>query len=131
MFNAHAGRACDVPEPVPNARIDGGPAGLQAAQDAVTPPDSDRQSTLFTWAGSHDALTRKRRIFSGRFVPVGPFLAPLFAGESADQPECVAAWIGETFGGLKSSSERYGGYPVAVAAQLRKGITGAQRSRWV
>jgi truncated hemoglobin YjbI len=133
LFNAHANGDCHVPEPAPTAQTDGGPAGLPAAQDAIAPPDSDREPTLFAWAGGHDALTRMTRmtrIFYGRYVPADPLLAPLFAGKSPDHPERVAAWRGETFGGPKTYREQYGGYPHMVAYHLGKGITEAQRSRW-
>ena len=119
-----------MPEPAPTAQTDGGPAGLPAAQDAIAPPDSDREPTLFAWAGGHDALTRMTRIFYGRYVPADPLLAPLFAGKSPDHPERVAAWRGETFGGPKTYSEQHAGYPHMVANHLSKGITEAQRSRW-
>ena len=45
--------------------------------------------------------------------------------------ETVAAWLGETFGGPTTYSERYGGYDWMVSQHLGKGLSEAQRSRWV
>jgi hypothetical protein len=54
VFNARASGACHVPESGPNVQTDGGPAGLPVAQDAIILPDSDREPTLFAWAGGTD-----------------------------------------------------------------------------
>jgi truncated hemoglobin YjbI len=96
-----------------------------------TTPPADREPTLYEWAGGLPALTRMTRIFYGRYVPEDPLLAPLFAGMAPDHPERVAAWLGETFGGPKIYSEQYGGYPHMVSQHVGKGLTEAQRARWV
>jgi CDGSH-type Zn-finger protein/truncated hemoglobin YjbI len=93
--------------------------------------DTDHKWTLFDWAGGLPALTRMTRLFYSKFVPNDPLIGPLFASMSPDHPERVAAWLGEVFGGPKNYSERYGGYPRMVGQHLGKGITEAQRARWV
>jgi hypothetical protein len=50
---------------------------------------------------------------------------------SPDHPERVAAWLGETFGGPKAYSERYGGYDRMVSQHLGKALREEQRARWV
>ncbi len=50
---------------------------------------------------------------------------------AADHPERVAAWLGETFGGPKTYTEQYGGYPHMVAEHIGKALTEPQRARWV
>lgn len=99
--------------------------------DATPSATSDREPTLFEWAGGLLALTQMTRIFYGRYVPEDPLLAPLFAGMEPDHPERVAAWLGETFGGPQIYTEDYGGYPRMVSQHLGKGLTEAQRARWV
>lgn len=91
----------------------------------------DRAPTLFEWAGGLPALTRMTRIFYGRYVPDDPLLAPLFAHMEPDHPERVAAWLGETFGGPKIYTDEYGSYPHMVSQHVGKGLTEAQRARWV
>src|SRR6478752_5688146 len=63
----------------------------------VTP--SDREPTLYEWAGGFTALTRMTRIFYEKYVPEDALLAPLFANMRPDHPERVASWLGEVFGG--------------------------------
>ena len=71
------------------------------------------------------------RIFYGKHVPDDPLLAPLFANMSPDHPERVAAWLGETFGGPKAYTDRYGGYDWMVSQHLGKALKEEQRARWV
>jgi CDGSH-type Zn-finger protein/truncated hemoglobin YjbI/ferredoxin len=94
-------------------------------------PPSDHEPTLFEWAGGLPALIRVTRIFYSKYVPEDPLIGPLFASMSPDHPERVAAWLGETFGGPKNYSEQYGGYSRMVSQHLGKGLTEAQRARWV
>jgi truncated hemoglobin YjbI len=93
--------------------------------------ESDRDPTLFAWAGGLPALTRMTRIFYGRHVPDDPLLGPLFARMEADHPERVAAWLGEVFGGPPAYSERWGGYGHMIAQHLGRSLTEEQRARWV
>jgi CDGSH-type Zn-finger protein/truncated hemoglobin YjbI len=94
------------------------------------PPDSDQQ-TIFEWAGGLPALTRMTRLFYEKHVPQDPLLAPLFATMSADHPERVAKWLGEVFGGPRSYSTEYGGYPRMLSQHLGKRLSEQQRARWV
>src|SRR5579872_4715953 len=87
--------------------------------------------TMFEWAGGFPALTRMTRIFYERYVPEDPLLAPLFANMAPDHPDRVAAWLGETFGGPKVYTERYGGYDHMVSRHLGKALREEQRARWV
>lgn len=94
-------------------------------------PAEDHQPTLFEWAGGLPALTRMTRIFYSKYVPEDPLIGPLFANMAPDHPERVAAWLGEVFGGPKNYSERWGGYTRMISQHLGKGLTEAQRARWV
>ena len=98
-------------------------------QDPVVDPNHN--PTLFEWAGGLPALLRVTRIFYSKYVPEDPLIGPLFANMSPDHPERVAAWLGEVFGGPKNYSEQYGGYTRMISQHLGKGLTEAQRARWV
>jgi truncated hemoglobin YjbI len=93
--------------------------------------ETEREPTLFAWAGGLPALTRMTRIFYGKHVPEDPLVAPLFADMAPDHPERVAAWLGEVFGGPKAYSERFGGYERMVSRHLGKALREEQRARWV
>jgi CDGSH-type Zn-finger protein len=97
--------------------------------DPVDEPDTT--PTMFQWCGGLPALTRMTRLFYEKHVPQDPLLAPLFATMSADHPERVAAWLGEVFGGPKSFSGNYGGYPRMLSQHRGKGLTEEKRARWV
>jgi CDGSH-type Zn-finger protein/truncated hemoglobin YjbI len=94
-------------------------------------PDSDRTPTLFEWAGGLPTLTAMTRIFYSKYVPEDPLVGPLFANMAPDHPERVAAWLGEVFGGPKNYSHQYGGYERMLSQHLGRGLTEAQRARWV
>jgi deazaflavin-dependent oxidoreductase (nitroreductase family) len=94
-------------------------------------PDPAHQPTVFEWAGGLPALTRMTRIFYRKYVPEDPLLSPLFAQMSPDHPERVAAWLGETFGGPKTYSERYGSYDRMVSRHVGRALSEEQRARWV
>ena len=64
---------------------------------------ADREPTLFEWVGGFPALTRMTEIFYSKYVPQDALLSPLFAAMSPDHPRRVAAWLGEVFGGPKST----------------------------
>ena len=94
-------------------------------------PSPEHEPTLFEWAGGFPALLRMTRIFYSKHVPEDPLIGPLFASMSPDHPERVAAWLGEVFGGPKQYTETYGGYARMVSRHVGKGLTEAQRARWV
>ncbi len=86
--------------------------------------------TLYDWAGGAEAFTRLTEVFYGK-VRKDDLLAPLFAGLAPEHAAHVAAWLGEVFGGPTHYSDTQGGHGHMVAAHLGKGITEAQRRRWV
>jgi len=92
---------------------------------------ADHNPTLFEWAGGLPSLTRMTRVFYSTHVPEDPLIGPLFANMSPDHPERVASWLGEVFGGPKNYSTQYGGYTRMVSQHVGKGLTEAQRARWV
>jgi truncated hemoglobin YjbI len=102
-----------------------------AAGSAETEPSSDREPSVYEWAGGHPALLRMTRIFYGTYVPEDPLLAPLFAEMAPDHPERVAAWLGEVFGGPKAYTETYGDYDRMVSRHLGRALSEEQRARWV
>jgi CDGSH-type Zn-finger protein/truncated hemoglobin YjbI len=93
--------------------------------------DPDREPTLFEWAGGLPALTRMTRLFYEKLVPGDPLLGPLFANMAPDEPERVAKWLGEVFGGPASYSEEYGGDARMLPQDVEEGLTEAARARWV
>jgi CDGSH-type Zn-finger protein/truncated hemoglobin YjbI len=93
--------------------------------------DPDHAPTLFEWAGGLPALTAMTRIFYSKYVPGDPLIGPLFAEMAPDHAERVASWLGEVFGGPRNYTNRYGGYTRMISQHLNKGVTEAQRTRWV
>ncbi|MGE5137132.1 MAG: CDGSH iron-sulfur domain-containing protein, partial [Gemmatimonadota bacterium] len=69
-------------------------------RDPVPPPG--REPSLFEWAGGFGPLTRTARLLYEKHVPADPLLAPLFADLPPDQPQRLAAWLAEAFGGPAS-----------------------------
>jgi CDGSH-type Zn-finger protein/truncated hemoglobin YjbI/ferredoxin len=107
-------------------------SGMHYYVDFRDPPlPTDRDPTLFEWAGGLPALTSMTRVFYEKYVPEDPLLSPLFADMQPDHPERVAAWLGETFGGPKTYTAKYGGYDHMIAQHLNRALTEAQRARWV
>ncbi|MBS0658984.1 MAG: antibiotic biosynthesis monooxygenase [Verrucomicrobia bacterium] len=86
--------------------------------------------TLYEWAGGLPAL---ERLFSRFYAGLAdePLLAPLFAAAPADHATRVAAFVGEVLGGPPTYGERYGGHAAMVRHHLGRGLTEAQRRRWV
>ncbi|MFF3614317.1 group II truncated hemoglobin [Streptomyces sp. NPDC002580] len=86
--------------------------------------------TLYAWAGGAEAFTRLTDAFYDKVVE-DDLLAPLFADLAPEHAGHVALWLGEVFGGPAAYSETQGGHGHMVAMHLGKGITEAQRRRWV
>jgi hemoglobin len=86
--------------------------------------------TLFSWAGGAEALDRLFTRFYER-VDEDELLAPVFAGKDPDHAQHVAAWLGEVFGGPTVYSTGHGGHRHMASRHLGRGITEAQRRRWV
>jgi len=95
------------------------------------PPDPDRTPSLFEWAGGLPALTRMTRLFYEKHIPADPELAPLFASVPADQPQRVAKWLVEVFGGATAYSNEYGGNAHMLSRHAGTSLTEDQRARWV
>jgi truncated hemoglobin YjbI len=93
--------------------------------------DPNHAPTLFEWAGGLPALTTMTRIFYSKYGPGDPLIGPLFAEMAPDHAERVARWLGEVFGGPKNYSEQHGGYRRMLSQHLNKGLSEAQRARWV
>jgi truncated hemoglobin YjbI len=94
-------------------------------------PDPDRKPSLFEWAGGLPALTRMTRLFYEKHIPADPQLAPIFADAPSDQPQRVALWLAEVFGGPTAYSNEYGGNARMVAHHAGKSLTEDLRARWV
>jgi hemoglobin len=86
--------------------------------------------SIYDWAGGEAAFARLTEIFYGH-VLADPVLAPIFAGMPEEHPRHVAMWLAEVFGGPARYSAERGGHPHMAAQHLGRGITEAQRRRWV
>ena len=86
--------------------------------------------SLYAWAGGAEALERLTRVFYAR-VLADDLIGPLFAHMDDEHPKHVAMWLGEVFGGPDRYTRERGGYPAMLGHHLGKGITEAQRRRWV
>ena len=85
---------------------------------------------MYTWAGGREAFDRLTEEFYRR-VRGDDVLSPVFAGMPADDPQHVATWLAEVFGGPADYTADHGGYPHMLARHLGRGITERQRLRWV
>lgn len=88
-----------------------------------------RLSTLYEWAGGHEALRRLTEVFYDR-VELDDVLAPVFAHMGPRHREHVAIWLGEVFGGPATYTDEHGGYPSMLRHHLDLAITETQRARW-
>ncbi|MEV6305586.1 group II truncated hemoglobin [Actinoplanes sp. NPDC051861] len=86
--------------------------------------------TLYEWAGGSAALERLTERFY-QLVVADDVIGPLFANMDPGHPRHVAMWLAEVFGGPDRYTTERGGYPNMLAHHLGKGITEAQRRRWV
>jgi truncated hemoglobin YjbI len=86
----------------------------------IPPVSKSACPTIFEWLGGEPTLERTTRIFYEKHVPADPLLAPLFAGMAPDHPIRVARWLGEVFGGPKTYSATYGGYPRMLSRHIGK-----------
>ena len=92
-------------------------------------PAAGRPS-VYEWAGGSAAFHRLTEVFYGHVLQ-DPLLAPVFAGMDAEHPRHVAQWLAEVFGGPADYSDRRGGHAHMASRHLGRGITEAQRRRWV
>lgn len=86
--------------------------------------------SLYTWAGGQPALDRLFTCFY-QTVVTDPLIGPLFATMDPDHPAHVARWIAEVFGGPRTYSEQFGGYPAMLAHHIGLQLSEPQRRRWV
>jgi len=93
--------------------------------------DPHHQPSLFEWAGGLPGLTRMTRLFYEKHIPDDPQLAPLFANSPPDQPQRVARWLAEVFGGPVVYSSEYGRNGHMLSQHAGKSLTEDQRARWV
>ena len=93
------------------------------------PEPPGREPSLFEWAGGLGPLTRTARLLYEKHVPADPLLAPLFAGMAPDQPQRLAAWLAEAFGGPAAGQPAAG--PVAGVAPDGQPLPEEGRARWV
>jgi hemoglobin len=104
-----------------------------APSTEVPVDDGDGQRdvpTLFEWAGGMAAFERLTAELYAR-VPQDPLLGPVFAAMSAEHATHVARFIAEVFGGPAEYSERQGGHAHMIRRHLGRGLTEAQRRRWI
>jgi truncated hemoglobin YjbI len=58
------------------------------------------------------------RLFYEQYVPADPLLAPVFADMSPDHPQRVAKWLGEVFGGPRSTARGMAATPGCFSSTL-------------
>ena len=89
--------------------------------------------TLFTWAGSADAIGRLICTFYGLTLK-DELLRPLFEHMSDLHVHYVALWFVEILGGPPAYSDVHGaldGHGRMIRKHLHLGITEDQRTRWI
>lgn len=86
--------------------------------------------TLYEWAGGAEAFDRLTSVFYEKVVK-DELLGRVFDGLDPEHAQHAALWLAEVFGGLSAYSETQGGHGHMVAKHMGRGITEAQRRRWV
>lgn len=86
--------------------------------------------TLYEWAGGSEAFARLTERFY-ELVKADEVVGPLFAHMDPGHPHYVALWLAEVFGGPGRYTDERGGYTHMLGQHLNRGITEAQRRRWV
>ena len=90
------------------------------------------EPSLYEWVGGLDALERLTAHFYHVIMSEpDPVLEPVLRGMGRDHSRNVAAWLAETFGGPTTYTDRLGGYEQMLAKHRNRGLTEAQRRRWV
>jgi CDGSH-type Zn-finger protein/truncated hemoglobin YjbI len=87
------------------------------------------EPSLFGWAGGLGPLTRLARLLYEKHVPADPLLAPVFADMPPGQPQQLAAWLAEAFGGPAAGGQ--GSEPPIGAAPDGQPLAEESRARWV
>lgn len=92
---------------------------------------SDRPvPTLIEWLGGPEVLESLIERFYGHVLE-DELLEPLFRGMDGAHFRYVAMFIAEVFDGPKAYSEGRRGHAHMIRKHLNRGITEAQRQRWV
>lgn len=98
------------------------------------PPEPARPDvpvpSLADWAGG-GAMLKALTIAFYEKVPHEPLLAPVFRNMDRYHAERVADFIAEVFGGAPLYSDEGGSHIGMIVKHLGRGITEAQRARWV
>ncbi|MBV8720413.1 MAG: CDGSH iron-sulfur domain-containing protein [Chloroflexi bacterium] len=90
--------------------------------------DPMHRPTMYEWCGGLPALQRLTRLFFERHLPEDPLLAPLFADAPPDEPERLAALLGQAFGGPARNGDQSGDAAPLLASRE---FSEAERTRWV
>ncbi len=86
--------------------------------------------SLYAWAGGDKAFEQLTERFY-ELVKADEVVGPLFAHMDPGHPHYVAVWLSEVFGGPSRYTDERGGYTHMLSQHLNRGITEAQRRRWV
>ncbi|SDK67989.1 Truncated hemoglobin YjbI [Nonomuraea maritima] len=92
--------------------------------------DGGSVPSLYDWAGGTEAFEQLTERFY-ELVKADELVGPLFAHMDPGHPHYVAMWLAEVFGGPARYTGERGGYPHMLRMHLGRGITEAQRRRWV
>lgn len=92
--------------------------------------ESKPAPTPFEWAGGMPAFERLTQLFYQR-VREHPVLEPVFRRMRAGHEHHVALFLAEIFGGPRTYSEQYGGYPTVIKRHRGRKFTEEQRRAWV
>ncbi len=95
-----------------------------------TPVRGSSVPTMYDWAGGGEAFERLTEVFYANVLK-DDLLFPLFEHMAPDHPKWVAIWLSEVFRGPERYGGERGGYHHMVRQHLRRGISEAQRRRWV
>ncbi|HYD51222.1 MAG TPA: hypothetical protein VEA99_01295, partial [Gemmatimonadaceae bacterium] len=110
------------------------PVADPTAPAAPPPSPQGAVPTLFEWMGGQPALDRLTARFYAR-VPDDALLGSVFAGMAPAHAQHVAWFLAEVLGGPAAYDERLGGerggHARMVTHHLGRGLTEAQRARWV
>ncbi|WP_406315472.1 antibiotic biosynthesis monooxygenase [Streptosporangium sp. NBC_01639] len=103
---------------------------MRPYERTVVHGNGGRVPSLYTWAGGTEAFERLTERFY-ELVKADELVGPLFAHMDPRHPRYVAMWLGEVFGGPARYTGERGGYAHMLGNHLNRGITEAQRRRWV
>ncbi|HUE58616.1 MAG TPA: ferritin-like domain-containing protein [Acidimicrobiales bacterium] len=94
-------------------------------------PDPRHTPSLYEWSGGRLVLNRLTRLLFEKYIPEDPLLGPLFADATAEQPERLAALIGDALGGPPIVEEHRREYADMVSGHDGRAFSEPERARWV